>query len=280
MSVIQLHHKEILHGGAMAQVSRVLLSNKRPKALHAHDFYELVWVQNGTVIHHTKADKTTLSEGALLFVQPHHAHALQGKGQAAMVVSMTLHPDLIDRLGRDHAALSGHGFWAATDRPVVRHKDSLQLAALNRAALAFEQAAPDLLHTTAFLLPLCTDLVDVSNLPAAAPDWLRRACLATLQPAVFRDGAAGLVAQTGKAHAHVTRTLKQHTGETPASYVNAIRMRHAARALVGSADPLSEIATEIGIPNLSHFHKQFRSFHGQSPAQFRMARQRHVAQPE
>jgi AraC family cel operon transcriptional repressor len=74
--------------------------------------------------------------------------------------------------------------------------------------------------------------------------------------------------------------MKQHSGQTPVQYINDLRMKHAARSLTGSSDPLSEIATEIGLPNLSHFHKLFRAKYGVTPAQFRTEKQRHVVQPE
>ncbi|MEJ6397449.1 helix-turn-helix transcriptional regulator [Yoonia sp. 208BN28-4] len=280
MTQLRLCHKDILQGDAMAQISRVMLTNKRPKALHDHDFFEVFWVQNGTVRHHTADGSETLKEGAVVFVQPQHTHALQGSGEAAMIVTVTIHPALVAQLGAAHETLQGSAFWADTDRPIIQQRDSLALAALNRAAISFEGSPADTLHTTAFLLPLCTALIEDTGLPHDAPDWLRHACIAARDPRVFRQGAAGLVAQTGRAHAHVTRTLKRYGGTTPATYINAIRMTHAARALIGSSDTLADIAEEIGIPNLSHFHKQFRAFHGQSPAQFRSAKQRNVAQPE
>lgn len=280
MTLITLRHTDILHDGAVAHVSRVILNNKRPKSLHNHDFYEILWVQNGRIRHVTSDGHQNLTEGDMLFVQPDHAHALQGQGEAAMIVSVTLHPDTIAKLGRDFPELRGRLLWSADTIPIIIHRDSLQLATANRAAIVLEQSAANTLHANAFMLQICTALVDDCGLSSDAPDWLRNACLAAKTPAVFQQGAAGLVASAGKAHAHVTRTLKKYSGETPASYTNAIRMRHAASALTGGSEPLSEIAAEIGIPNLSHFHKQFRAFYGTSPAQYRAAKQRHVVQPE
>jgi AraC family cel operon transcriptional repressor len=74
--------------------------------------------------------------------------------------------------------------------------------------------------------------------------------------------------------------MKRHTNQTPVQYINDLRMGHAARALTGSNDPLSEIADEIGLPNLSHFHKVFRAKYGITPAQYRVEKQRQVVQPE
>jgi len=112
------------------------------------------------------------------------------------------------------------------------------------------------------------------------PTWLHKACTDIQDPSLFRHGAAGFVALTGKAHPHVSRTMKACTGQTPVQYVNELRMSHAARALTGSNESLAGIAEEIGLPNLSHFHKTFRARFGVTPAQYRTDRQRSVVQPE
>ena len=74
--------------------------------------------------------------------------------------------------------------------------------------------------------------------------------------------------------------MRKHLGQTPSDYINAIRMRHAARALTTDSAPISEIAAYCGIPNMSHFHKLFRAAHGATPLQYRQQQfQRQVVQP-
>jgi len=134
------------------------------------------------------------------------------------------------------------------------------------------------LSVEAFLTPLCATFLDTQH-PTTLPDWLAKACVAARDPAVFRNGAAGLVAATGRAHPHVSRTMRQYLGQSPSEYVNAIRMNFAARALISDTDPISEIARICGIPNMPHFHKLFRAHHGKTPLQFRQQLQRDVVQP-
>lgn len=279
MSRITLKHKDILRPGAMAHLTRATLHATRPKALHDHDFFELFWVQNGQVRHHLPSGKATLHEGDLFFIRPGQSHGLQGKGEAAMVVSVTLHPALIATLLKQNPQLGGHFFWSDAADPVQCHRDIRQLAGLNQAALQLERSTGDALAAQAFLLPLLSALLPSAALPDA-PDWLTRACVAAQDPAVFRDGAAGLVALTGHSHPHVSRAMRRYMGQTPSDYINTQRMTHAARMLTTDQDPLPEIAQAIGIPNLSHFHKLFRAHHGTTPLQYRQQFQRHVVQPK
>ena len=272
-----LHHADILPPGSVIHLTRALLTPARPKTLHGHDFVELFWVQNGTIRHHLPDGITTLTEGALLLLRPGQIHALQGKGDAALVVSLALHPDLVAGLDTRLPALP---FWQAKDGPAQVQRDIRQMTALNQAANLLERGPHDTLAAEAFLLPLLADLARAqTGLPAAAPDWLHRACAAAHDPAVYRAGAAGLVAEAGQSHPHVSRSLQRWLGQTPTAYVNRIRMAQAARLLTSDSDPLPVIAEAVGIANLSHFHKLFRAHHGMTPLHYRQQFQRDVVQP-
>lgn len=272
-----LRHRTILTDGAQIHLARATLTPTRPKQLHDHDFFELFWVQNGKVRHHLPGGAETLTEGDVIFLRPGQPHGLQGRGEHSLVVSLCIHPATMKSLIKRHPGLAGHLFWSDMG-PVRAHRDIRQLAALNHAAVLLERSTCDTLAAEAFLLPLCADLT-ADTYPADVPAWLAAACTAAKDPAVFRDGAAGLVALTGKAHPHVSRTMRKHLGETPSDYINRIRMAHAARALTTDGDAVSQIAADCGIPNMSHFHKLFRATHGVTPLQYRQKYQRHVVQP-
>ena len=269
--------RDILPAGAAAHVTRATLTAKRPRRLHQHDFHELLWVQNGLVRHHLPDRCETLREGDLILISPGQAHGLQGQGEAAMIATVCVDAGCVGSLVDQHPTL--HGIFDP-DRPGRFHRDIKELAILNQSALQLERGARDALAAAAFLLPLLSQLATAaSHVPPDAPKWLREACTAAQDIAVFREGAAGFAALTGKAHPHVSRTTRRWLGQTPSDYINAIRMAHAARALVTDTDPLADIATEIGIPNLSHFHKLFRARYGMTPLQYRQKYQRDVLQP-
>lgn len=272
-----LRHKEILRDGAQTHLTRATLAATRPRALHDHDFFELFWVQNGTIRHHLPAQTQTLREGDVVFLRPGQPHALQGRGADALVVSICFHPATIKALAKRHPSVDGHLFWSKGD-PIRMHRDIRQLAALNHAAVQLERSLCDTLAAEAFLLPLCADLT-AEAFPTNLPTWLAEACLAAKDPEVFRAGSAGLVARTGKAHPHVSRMMRKYLGLTPSDYINEIRMSHAARALTTDSEPVSGIAADCGIPNMSHFHKLFRAAHGVTPLQYRQKFQRDVVQP-
>ena len=269
----KLHYSDILLPGTQVHLTRATVTSTRPKQLHCHDYFELFWVQNGTVRHHTSAGMERLEEGNLILLSPGHEHAVQGKGEHAMIVSLCIHPDVVAGLRDRHA-----GLWPETSDPIRSFRNIKEMTVLNHAALTLENSKRDTLAAEAFLLPLLSDLSQ-SKAPDGAPAWLAEAINAAYQPDVFREGASGLVAQTGRAHAHVSRTMRKYTGMSPSEFVNTIRMNYAARALTTDNEPVSEIALDCGIPNMAHFHKLFRAHHGVTPLRYRQQFQRNVVQP-
>jgi AraC family transcriptional regulator, dual regulator of chb operon len=279
MTSIRLTAKDILSPERAVRLTRARLTSRRPVALHDHDFHELLWVQNGRVRHHLPDEVEDLAEGDLIFVNPGHQHALQGRGDEALVVSLTIRAEAVALIGQGHDRLTDVLFWSRGPRPTRLTRDSRQMAALNQAAIVLERSGGDQLALQAFLSPLLDSLSSRQAMAAEAPDWLVRVANAAREPEVFRDGAAGLARVAGRAHPHVSRTVRRFFGLSPTDLVNRERMAFAAIRLAGSTDSLAEIAADCGIPNLSHFHKLFRAHHGKTPAAWRKSHQDDVVQP-
>ncbi|AJE45509.1 helix-turn-helix domain-containing protein [Celeribacter indicus] len=279
MTAATLFQSEILAPGEEFHFSRSVLSRARPKALHDQDYYEIFWLHNGRARLVTEGGRMSLSEGDVVFLSPGLPHGLQGVGEESHIVNIVIRPERIASLVARFPEISSY-FPAAGNAPVQFHRDIRHLSRLSSSAKALEAAPRSALYLEAFLLPLIAELASEARGEAAkVPPWLADALIAVESPAVFRDGAAGLVAQCGKAHAHVARTMQACLGQTPSDYVNRLRMDYAARQLKGTPDSLTEIAEEIGIQNMSHFHRLFRTRFGMTPRQYRVKHQKGVVQP-
>jgi transcriptional regulator GlxA family with amidase domain len=69
------------------------------------------------------------------------------------------------------------------------------------------------------------------------------------------------------------RLFRQHTGQTPAAYVIATRLRFAREALVLTEKTIDQIAVECGFPNRHYFTRMFTRQQGCGPAEFRARQQ-------
>lgn len=66
-----------------------------------------------------------------------------------------------------------------------------------------------------------------------------------------------------------SRFFKQRTGKTLAEFIVDIRLGHAARMLIDTIAPVSEVAYVCGFNTLSNFNRLFRDRKGCSPSEFR-----------
>ena len=73
----------------------------------------------------------------------------------------------------------------------------------------------------------------------------------------------------GMAPTAFSRFFKLRTGKNISEYIVDIRLGHAARRLVDTADSISEICWTTGFNTLSNFNRQFRKRKGCSPTEFR-----------
>ncbi|MBB5037926.1 helix-turn-helix transcriptional regulator, partial [Prosthecobacter dejongeii] len=70
------------------------------------------------------------------------------------------------------------------------------------------------------------------------------------------------------------RAFREHTGQTPAAYVTATRLRLAGEALVLTDKTIDQIAIEHGFPNRHYFTRIFTQHLGCGPAEFRARQHR------
>ncbi|MCX6237646.1 MAG: AraC family transcriptional regulator [Bacteroidia bacterium] len=65
------------------------------------------------------------------------------------------------------------------------------------------------------------------------------------------------------------RYFRQKTGKTFAQFVNELRISYACKLLRHGNQTIAHISDEAGFNNLSNFNRQFKSFIGKSPSEYR-----------
>ena len=271
------HIEDFITSGQYFHFARKSLDTARPQFLHRHDFYEVFLVTHGATHHWVGDTVTRLERGSLVFVRPEDRHALQAaKGERNEIVNIAVRSDTVEHLGQRYGCdLGRRFFWCDGDEP-----DSYCLAGprLERAANVsseLQSSGNTLAAVEGYLLTLFTRVVE---LPVAAdesvPPWLVAASDAAKRPEVFRQGASGFVKAAGRGHEHVCRMARKHLGMSPSTYVNRIRMQHAALMLAGSDRAIQDISADCGIENLSYFYRVFQRQYGTTPRQYRVTHQK------
>ena len=91
----------------------------------------------------------------------------------------------------------------------------------------------------------------------------------------YREASLSNVARTyGVSLAYVSECVRTQTGKTYKELLQKHRMETAARLLRRSALNIQQIITQVGYENTSYFYRLFHERYGQSPREYRNARQR------
>ena len=75
---------------------------------------------------------------------------------------------------------------------------------------------------------------------------------------------------------YTSKLIKQFSGKTFKELVNEERMKKAIILLQNKQLPIYEIASEVGIHNLTSFYKRFQEYTGYTPQDYRNQNKNHV----
>lgn len=78
-----------------------------------------------------------------------------------------------------------------------------------------------------------------------------------------------LASQAGMSRSLFAATFKEHTGESPMSYLTSTRMRQAANMMKDGSWELKEIASHVGFRSQVGFHNAFKRTYNTTPGAFR-----------
>ena len=87
-----------------------------------------------------------------------------------------------------------------------------------------------------------------------------------------------VAAAAGLSVSQFTRLFRRDTGTTPSTFVSQLRMERAALLLERTTLSVTEVMTQVGVTDPSHFARDFRRTHGFSPRTFRQ-HLRHTTRP-
>lgn len=232
-------------------------------------------METGRGTHLVNGRPVRVEAGDLVLVRPGDAHALRpGRGAPLGIVNLAFPPETLaflrDRYFRD-------GDWPLDgDRIPLHHRPtSPGPDRLGELAVRLVIGPPSRLVLERCLLELLDDLAHPRS--PDLPAWLEGALEGLARdPEALARGVRGLAELAGRSREHVNRVLRSHTGQTASATVNRLRLDRASRLLRMTDQPISRVAAESGLPNLSYFYRLFRERFGTTPRRYRLAHQRLV----
>ncbi len=243
-------------------------------APHNHDFYEVFIVEEGPLQHHINGRVETLYPDTLVLVHPEDYHFFSRKDKAnAQFFNLAFGPEEFQQ-ARQLALQCAPRIQNVPlfDKVTLTHELSRLLLRRMKWLRDVTNPIPQEVQLTEGIT-LLTDILVLCTVGSGnvhtCPYWLRKACSEMRAPENMALGIPRLVELSGCTQEHLTRSMHKYMGQTPSTYVNAVRLERAAEQLSTTQRPVFEIMLDVGFQNTSYFNKLFKEKYHVSPRKYR-----------
>ncbi len=227
--------------------------------LHAHDFYELLFVQSGTCMQTFRNGSTMqLTKGQMCLLRPGAAHCLAQPKRDDVLLKAVLPRDLFE------SAAEGISL---PEAPVALFTPAAPFAEYLFLRLLKESARPAPFCEVAVRALITLLLSELSRPPEPPVRTLEEYFGTHLKRASLTHFAE----ICGYTPAYASRLIHKKTGQNFAALLTEHRLKRAAELLATTPLTVEDIASEVGFASPSGFYKQFGAHFGMTPAQYRRA---------
>lgn len=248
--------------------------------IHWHDYYEFVYVLDGSGTHHCNGTDELLSPGHAMLLGPTDFHGYSCRsGQALRCYNLAVDPQFLEQQLEDQGSVdvAGDGSGSAWTVPDL----SAAAPLLDQVWEESTSAAPgatrmiEALLTAVMIIFLRRVRGESPEAPADSDADLRRALFFVEQH--FREPLtlSRVAEQAHLSPNHFSERFHAFTGSTFQTYLQQRRLRFA-RSLLRSSDlRVTEAARAAGFGDASHFARAYRQQFGAPPSADRQSPGRH-----
>lgn len=253
------------------------------KQVHRHNFFELVYIMEGTGMQSINKNRFAYHAGHLFLITPDDYHSFDVQNTTTFFFLRFNNIYLKDGgLPVENVQRLEFILQNANHRPgcILKNQTDKQLVKPLIEAIVREYINHDIYNQELIQQLVNTLIVVVARniakyqelevseqTDARALDMLQYIQTHIYEPEKLR--AEQLSRQFNISPAYLSRYFKQHTGETMQQYIAGYKTRLIIHRLQHSEKRISEIAAEFNFTDESHFTKFFKSQSGYSPSKFR-----------
>ena len=274
-----LKFSEIAPGRDYHAALIMTLSRSADASRHTQDFIEMMYAVEGSGTHWLNGEVGPIRAGDLLWIWPDDCHAVYARpGQKLHFINIAFTRRVWDDFRQfarwEETPKLSAAHLTPTQRTICEHlfQEALRSFYTGPSRLVLSQ----LWGGTLTLLSPAREHALTSPAEDAWPQWLARACIALRSEDNLKLGVTQFNKLSGVSPAHLSRTLKLHTGQTPTEFVNTLRVEHAAALLTKTTQEIIGIASDCGFDNLSYFYRLFHRRYNQSPRAYRLGAQQAI----
>ncbi len=244
-------------------IFQFISERKLSNIYHSHDFYEIIILLGGNVIHRLNGTEIAMKEGDCIILTPKDAHSFVMQSEDTRLVGLSVRSDEIFRFVNCFPI----ELCSACEEQIF--SCSARLNELKNQSKLCMDAEDDCENK----LLLCTILrlykMSKKNVHSNIPAVIATAVNAMSYDENLKGGVEALVNLTNYSYPHLYRLIKQYYGVTPHELVFKLKLDAAYRKLTHSDISVERVAESVGFASVSHFNCVFKKTFGISPAKLR-----------
>lgn len=250
----------------------LFLESGEEASAHDHDYYEFFIVLQGEFTEVFGRSRTRLVRRHGHILRPEDVHCLRNDSDGpGLLRNIAVRADTFEGI------LSESGFFSDGSLPV---SDPYQYFSLDESAFQIycsrtamvDRFLPHLRPYGFLMRSICGDALIAAGIPAQSdfvPGWLSRLYGQMRQPEHFTRGIPRMRELSGRSQAYINRMFQKYYRQTPTSYINDLRLSHAASLLQTTNLTILEISGTCGFENLSWFNRLFKQRYQMTPSEYR-----------
>lgn len=275
----QISHYSTASSWAKETVCFNIINNSYP-TLHTHEYYELMCVFSGSIVHKINGMKYVMYSGDCCLIRPDDCHCMETIPQSKahepyLSVNFLCQPDYFEQVLNvlDTKLLS---FILNDNRPLSFSISATMLARIKETCLDIQTPSGDPSQTEVLVCKmLIVELIsqfvqsDFAVEHNSFPDWLQDFILTLHDPGNFQKKIDELIDGIPYSYSYIQKQFKQHLETSIVSYVNSVKISYAKNLLASTKITVTEIAFQLGFNSVAHLNHLFKKNLGISPMEFR-----------
>lgn len=237
---------------------------------HYHNYYELYFLEEGERHHMLQDDMYTMHPGELILFSPYILHRSYGDENVPFRrLILYFHRDEIDSLELQNMLDNGNGLYHL--EPRTRQVLHSMLETLLYEQNNTSEFKNHYCHTVLNMLLFFIVLQLRRQNPSKKEDYDRMSQVISYIHDHYQED---ITLERLSRHFYISpyylcREFKRHTDSTVIQYINITRIMNAQRKFMETNKNITEICSESGFSNLTHFNRVFKSVTGMTPSGYK-----------
>jgi len=274
---------------------------------HRHEYFEMLYIEKGTLINHFKSETVTMKVGDLLVMKPYVLHVLEDAFMRELrkAYCCSFLPQTVDLTIQSLEQLKASNspnkyffrpFLSLAEESVSAIHLSIPASCRGRVTELFNllKGVSHDISEKGHALTRChfMNLLAFLSEQYGSDEMTNQSLKIELAVPVSRYQAGlrktlnhihdhftealsldEMAAMSGASETYFCRLFKHETGMTFLNYLNSLRIEKACELLRNTCDNATDICYQVGFNDYTHFGRQFSKSVGMSPSRYRREKQ-------